>query len=127
MSLKTWKKEFYPISVRACSKKDVRKMLNHTLLKWTGLLPKNRRKHGLILHNDTLFEGKVKIGMPVFQLNGSTCVLCKVYAYCHNCPLKNFHYGCAGGTYKQFQISGAVVPMIKAIKDALKLVEASNE
>ena len=115
MSLKTWKKEFYPVSAKRCAKS---KALEYTLLKWTGLLPKNRKKHGCRLDRCTLLDSEQR----AFHMNIDSCVLCYIYntkAGCHGCPLDP----CSGYTDTPFSIfahTGSVTPMIKHIKAAMK-------
>ena len=44
MSLKTWKKEFYPQSAKRTKQSEA---VEHSLHKWRGILPANLKKHGL--------------------------------------------------------------------------------
>lgn len=89
MSIKTWKKEFYP-------KKPSRRMSNvdaikHSIRKWEGLTEGNLKKHEVYLsyHNDYLDDDDDN----VFEISSDTCSLCVKYAdkssfnMCENCPL----------------------------------------
>ncbi len=79
MSLKTWKKEFYPVTAKRCPKKPIRQA-QQGVLEWTGLLPGNLKKHGLVKaqYGTVIYEREcVGRGFPV---GGQSCALC---ANCH--------------------------------------------
>lgn len=133
MSVETWKKEFYPKP--ADSKMGVRGAILHSLLKWTGLRPRNMKKHdvqidmnGDIVHTRNIRE----IGNPMqwMEINSSTCALCQKFiereGHCLHCPLY-LHLGqrCDSitgryiGPYVKWPRKGAA-PMIRALKATLK-------
>lgn len=89
MSLDTWMQEFYP--VRAEHAKDV---LEHSIQKWTGLLPENLEKHEVSVQYYA--PGKLRVLEKDEQgfflwIDSSTCALCmqhlKDSGYCDFCPL----------------------------------------
>jgi hypothetical protein len=104
MSIKTWMAEFYPVSASKFSRgyqpvKEVGlhkniEMLNHSILKWTGLLPQNIKKHG-VYHAPgaaAIFEsmeewirGSARRG-DVMSFSSATCALCQKH-FDHNRPL----------------------------------------
>jgi hypothetical protein len=59
MSIRSWKKEFYPITARKTLKRNA---LKHSIQKWKGLLPKNLAKHDL--------------KAPPIEITADTCALC---------------------------------------------------
>ena len=78
MSLKTWKKEFYP-PIGECIGSEV-EAIEHELTKWYGFLKKNLKKHKVSYY--TVFD------------ETTACALCKVYHYgCSDCPLDHFICG----------------------------------
>lgn len=82
MSLKTWKQEFYPTEVNQVSPHN---SLNHSITKWTGLLPENLKKHGV-----KYVYGMLSDGIDSFAITtSSTCSLCFHFAHkeCELCPL----------------------------------------
>jgi len=80
MSIKTWKKEFYPTSADRVSKK---KAVAHSLRKWEGLTKTNLKKHGVEvnrthvreLDDEDFFNGSIEIG-------AESCALCVKYLDC---------------------------------------------
>jgi len=90
MSNQSWLEEFYPKNANQCTKENA---LQHSLTKWTGLLPENLLKH--------------LITEPPIQVNDTTCGLCQVYLdedagdhQCAKCPLyKERGESCDSGIY----------------------------
>lgn len=81
MSIKSWCEEFYQVKAtheEACET-DV-KAIEHSLVKWRGLLPENLKKHHVRLgvfgnsieHDDS---ADIRAGSEVF-LDSSSCALC---------------------------------------------------
>lgn len=118
MSLATWKKEFYRIRADKVSKKNA---LRHSLKKWIGLRPPNRKKHGVILVDTRLVEKKNRD--IEFEFGSDTCALCHHFdSYCENCPLMKIGFsGCGeeNSPYRELIIRGAATPMIKALQEAV--------
>ena len=112
MGFDTWKAEFYPEPAAACAKADA---LAHTRRKWTGALPRNRKKHGLKL---LWFAGKC-CGLvdPAtgerFGFGWTTCALCNVYL-CGECPV----YPCWKHENLAFVKTGSVRPMLGMLRKA---------
>lgn len=96
MSIDSWCEEFMPISALSCPTDD-HSMISHALLKWSGALPENLKKHGVYYKNHAVSDGINSI-----KFNALTCALCygypsgtssnynhKIY-WCHNaqkqCP-----------------------------------------
>jgi hypothetical protein len=114
MSLKSWEKEFYPVAARYCAEENA---LEHTLKKWIGALPRNRKKHGCRFDGINLMDS-VSNSRLVFTTH--SCALCIHYEEndCSDCPLKRCY--AEGMPYDVFVDTGAVTPMIKHIKAAIK-------
>ena len=91
MSLATWKKEFYPKEIE---KTTVKESVEHSILKWEGMLPKNLKKHNLEWDG---CNGIVEVDNTENYLicNGDTCALCYHFYdetnfeehECEKCPL----------------------------------------
>lgn len=122
MSLKTWKNEFLKTTAfQSMSKKEA---IEHSILKWTGLLEKNLKKHGLcITLSGTIIEPD---GSDQLRISGSNCALCVKYiggSQCPKCPLSQ-HLGgrCdlfgigKSQPYTHWQETRDPRPMIKALK-----------
>lgn len=129
MSLKTWKKEFYPVDAKKVPKK---KALEHSLRKWTGLLKGNLKKHGV--------ELRLRLLVPIvmdsddeMNIDDSTCALCFHYMLCDRCPiLKQLGgYTCddigRDSPYMALQEKGDPKPMIKVLRKALKEEHGNDE
>lgn len=91
MSLETWIKEFYPVPAQDVSEK---KALNHSIVKWTGLLPKNLRKHGVEWAAPRAIRDAVTL--DTFDIDVTTCALCVHHCRsfgemeCEGCPLNQY-------------------------------------
>ncbi len=84
MAMATWLKEFYP-TLAICV--DESEALDHAIRKWTGLLKKNLRRHGLHIdgENDVTDEDNRE-----FQIDGESCALCHYHGEtegCDSCPI----------------------------------------
>lgn len=98
MSLQTWKEEFY--KVPAIEVKNDKDAIDHSILKWTGLLPENLKKHECKLDNAGYGTALISIDstqnypQKLLMITGSTCALCKLHidqeGHCQNCPLYMF-------------------------------------
>ena len=99
MSLETFKEEFYPVDA---SQGDIMSELEATeacLLKWTGLLPENLKKHGVVINGyGDLTEDQCS--NERFWMDGSSCHLCMLSesklrseygSMCNHCPIKRIH------------------------------------
>ena len=105
MSLKTWKKEFYPLP--ASKVKGKRAAIKHSLKKWMGLTEENLAKHSVEIghqydYNITVVTDDRKSKL---KINSSSCALCKLFydnhtdedKACRRCPLyKSLGHPCDG-------------------------------
>jgi hypothetical protein len=90
MSLETWKQEFYPEPADECS---AERAVAHSILKWTGLLKENLKKHNVWRK---LGEWNLtSINDERFTVASDSCALCYHYLEpadeeetpCKRCPL----------------------------------------
>ena len=91
MSLKTWKKEFYPVSFKSPNTKL--RAIKHSLKKWRGLTAENLKKHNV--ENSLMFP-VIRDAKEDFVINSGSCALCNLYFLplygthrkeCFECPL----------------------------------------
>lgn len=120
MSYKTWKAEFYPVEAVDYPEDQA---IEHSLQKWTGLLPENLRKHDIIL--DGRYVGEytdyellcVNFAAGEYDDEGN-CVVRE----CERCPLSQYlGRPCDesdNSPYKKFIDDGNPIPMIDALKAA---------
>lgn len=82
MSLVTWKEEFYPVSANVVSKEDA---LDHSIVKWTGLLKKNLEKHKLTHMSKQIADSECRSMI----ISSCSCALCVHFEDigCPGCPL----------------------------------------
>ena len=81
MSKESWLAEFYPVPARDFEGDA----LDHSILKWTGLLIENLNKHEV-----TLEAAVVCTETEAFlEINSDSCVLCIRYVstFCAMCPI----------------------------------------
>src|SRR4030042_366937 len=130
MSLKTWKKEFYPIPANKVKKSDA---LDHSIKKWEGLTKSNLEKHHVTFYSDFSGHGIIARNGDCLAVNGYTCALCSKYDDndCFNCPLC-IYLGSPcdnlpGSPYKIFANTKNPLPMINALKKAKELNNESNK
>lgn len=109
MPIETWKKAFYPIPAYSNELDDDEKRILHSIKKWTGLLPKNRKKHNVHLYGDRLFTVK-KGQVDKIEIDGDTCSLCQYYynidgnspeETCKACPLSQYVTYCDNDLYSE--------------------------
>jgi hypothetical protein len=85
MSLASWKAEFYKVDA---SEVPIGQALDHSLLKWTGVLKKNLKKHNCYM--DPCISRAITDGLitNIFVLDGGTCALCTWHSpFCKTCHL----------------------------------------
>lgn len=125
MSLKTWKKEFYPIPANKV--KGYKKAVEHSFLKWKGLLPSNLKKHKVKLdeyHDVVDIDGKLII-------DSDSCALCCLAPkdnfdnlICTNCPIVKAHGNeCNDGKvnpWKLYMTTNDPQPMLKVLRKVLR-------
>ena len=124
MSLRSWKREFYPVPAERVAKD---RSVAHSLKKWIGLLPRNIRRHNLRLKlglDNTVPKLIGKDGS--MNIGGDTCSLCEHYQefgdkLCVECPLAQARGGhrcdkCIPrerhSPYGEFSVSKDPLPMI---------------
>lgn len=118
MSLATWRREFYRTPANEVS---TNKALEHSIKKWTGLLPKNRKRHEVKLNDCTLRDAKGNI----LDIDGDSCALCMCYDdICMSCPLsivsKDGITSPCHNEYLDAMNKNKVTPMIRLLKKAQK-------
>ncbi len=133
MSLKSWKREFYRTSANKVSKAYA---LRHSLKKWMGLKPSNRKKHKVslcdgklmndsdIIDDDCLYTSDIDF----LEIDEKTCALCNHFLHhdCKDCLLvKAGIASCVDcdSPFDLFVSKGQVSPMIKALQKALNRKE----
>ena len=141
MSLKTWKKEFYPKAASRVAKKEA---TAHSLRKWQGLTKTNLKKHELKIADNyvvpiiALYPEDRNFYYDGFFVNEQTCALCKKFLdeeadnhACSKCPLYKAlgNISCASwddetkkdGPYEIWLQKSNPIPMINALKKTLAL------
>lgn len=84
MSHESWKAEFYPVDARAVGD-NVKLAIDHSILKWQGLLPENLAKHGLTVGGGALLDDGYTEGLCI---SAKTCALClQNLDNCHKCAI----------------------------------------
>lgn len=132
MSIKTWKKEFYPITAKQAAKMSLVKAVEHSIQKWTGLQGGNLKKHGLHSDHHTKW---ILDDNDNFCIDEITCALCMKFVAqsgnCKGCPLfESLGHRCDDSSknppYQQWTYNNNPAPMIKALRKALKWVEQNS-
>lgn len=77
MSLKTWKNEFYSLPIYALINPTDLECVNHSILKWSGALPENLKKHKVSYEDHEVYESSPS--STAFYFGGTTCALCNIY------------------------------------------------
>jgi hypothetical protein len=117
MSIETWKKEFYPKNFTDIkpdvepTKEVILAALDHSIQKWVGTTPENLAKHNAYFHQLAVYshadvvqyepddepEPKAKPKVNRFTFGATTCALCSLYFWnhdCEGCPLYDINQGC---------------------------------
>jgi len=128
MSLKTWKREFYPLPASRVSKK---RALEHTYRKWRGAQKSKLRKHNVCLAECEGFCCGIADGEKKFYFNRHSCALCFCYAettarFCPKCPLVIVGGADAccledGSPYEHFKRTGDPKPMLRLLRKCMKV------
>lgn len=138
MTIKSWKKEFYPVAAKKAGTSEIT-AVEHCLVKWKGARDKNLEKHGPITVDHYEFEIKDIKGAK-FEFNSDTCALCVRHELsCENCSLaitlgnkscfSTLHAQENGEKLRPFDIwekTGDPEPMIKVLKKTLKRLQRKN-
>lgn len=125
MTIKSWKKEFYPVPAENAAKTDLM-ALRHTLKKYLGLRKENIKKHELLHLRNVIQDDN-----DCFVFSGNTCALCEKYNdNCDNCPItKQEGESCNGSddnVYLQLANNGNPEPMIELMKILIKKEQRKN-
>ena len=145
MSIATWKAEFYPVSAQVAEHKATKSLLprdkaiallEHSILKWRGLLPSNLAKHRLNAYGCMLIIDD-RTGKE-FPISTETCALCVAYRNdnilfndysgitpnCRECPLaKHSGFSCDADHNPHFnawRANNDPRPMLKALRATLR-------
>jgi hypothetical protein len=94
MSLKTWLKEFYPVSAEVAARKSWIACLNHGILKWSGLRVSALKKHKVSMNWYALVLMD-NADSADFAFDGESCALCvranvNGLGSCHGCPVYKY-------------------------------------
>lgn len=124
MSLKTWEAEFYKVGAQSVIKADA---LDHSILKWTGLLKKNLNKHEVRINGADVVGANDAYGLTIGE---ASCALCAHYWdwECPDCPLRAvLGARCdnnSSSPYTWWCHTYDARPMLRALRKAKKMQEA---
>jgi hypothetical protein len=143
VSLKSWKKEFYPKDAydqfkgKRPTKANIRKAAAASLKKWEGALKKNLKRHDVEYAPNLSYSPGVR-SLTVFgeelAFTGESCALCQVFVdegdypeddvFCRNCPLHLVGHNCndEGSVYEK----GNVRSMVAALRKAKRYADESE-
>jgi len=127
MSLATWKEEFYPVDAGACPRDQA---LEHSILKWTGLLPENLEKHGVRKRASYIEDSEEKDWLSI---DANSCALCKhyyisTYGCSHEvntCPIVRVTGTTCDKQYAKFIIGDQVTPMLDLLRQVKEALDAT--
>ena len=147
MSLATWKREFYPKTAKQAARGSALAAARHSLQKWTGLLAKNLRKHGVGRGRGGVRDTTNSFNFcDWFLFDANSCSLCQKFLdvdapflddgtpclalACATCPLAETLGGhsCAADDqpYDVFAETGDPNPMIRALRRTVSMLEAKS-
>ena len=129
MSFASWIEEFYPVPADDCPREQA---LEHSILKWTGLLPENLEKHGVVKRRLYIQDPS---GYDWLTIDGSSCALCEYYYHtrvsCNKeenpCPIVVVTGKDCDSPYEKFVLDGQATPMLdllRQVKEALNAPQA---
>lgn len=128
MSLATWKKEFYPSE--ASTIQTSLGAVKHSIRKWTGLLPENLKKHGVVRAEFCNLKTEDDDSDTRFTIASETCALCCIAPDdCVGCPLEiALGHACSGHAgggrpYQKWYWENKPRPMLDGLKKALRMIE----
>jgi hypothetical protein len=134
--IETWRRHCYPVPAHEAVG-SVQEALEHGLRKWKGLRPEVLEQYGLKARNSVVI--RMQDYRPVFDVDGSSCALCKIFRRsvpfpCSGCPI--LFYPVIGDSgrpssvglrcdeysspYYTFLRTGDPGPMIRALEEALE-------
>lgn len=135
MSLKAWKKKYYP-------KKPTIKMtwlqaIDHSITKWSGMDADTLEEYGLYVSGGQIWE--VYSNVDPLEVNSSSCALCiktclQHGASCHGCPIMIMRgepcdnsQGSNESEYAQWQEKHDPKPMQKLLDKTLEYIQANPD
>ena len=138
MSLKTWKKEFYPVEADSPeAQASTRAAIEHSLRKWRGLRPEALLKHEVRLVG--LYNAEVVDDCSSQFINGRSCALCIQFddasGNCDGCPIFKVSGVACDPAKNSDEVSAWEVyvhdadpePMIAQLEKALALVSGDKD
>lgn len=89
MSVKSWRKEFYPLAASKCSKKNA---AAHSLRKWRGTLPDALKRHDVVWMHSAVESKNSRVFL---DFDYFSCALCHNFFLdingvkdgCNSCPI----------------------------------------
>ena len=141
MSLKTWKKEFYPVEANSPeAQASTRAAIEHSLRKWRGLRPEALLKHEVRLegphHKEVVDAGRADERQGI---SSRSCALCFRFddadGNCDGCPIvKVSGRACDPGkdsdevsAWEVYVHDADPEPMIAQLEKALALVSGDKD
>jgi len=124
MSLKTWKQEFYRVSAQSTAHQSWKRCLRHSILKWTGLLKTNLKRHGLTVEGIKIKDSSEN----ALEIDSASCSLClkarqESIFMCTVCPLAEYLGGRCDAVdtspYSIWEDTGDARPMLATLKRTL--------
>ena len=126
MSIETWKDEFYPTDAAEAIDSPL-EAAEHSLRKWTGMLPENLKKHS-ITFDDMMVED---------FMDSNTCALCEYdddrrlligASSCSCCPLASAGFQCSDGNspWRRSRAEQTGAPLVKAITLVINQLKGNN-
>ncbi len=123
MSAKSWADDFYPTEAKKLVSKSDIEVINHSIRKWEGALPKNLKLHNL--------------AKPPIYFGTETCSLCQKYyanndeyaeSLCDSCPIYNIRGAACFeeldkeeiSPYHAYTINNNPSPMLKVLEATRK-------
>ena len=141
MSIKTWKKEFYPVDAKTFkgedqnNKEKVIACVEHSIQKWEGLSQVNLNKHYITVDRGNLIDSEGSH----FEISGESCSLCQMFTVmvddehqCASCPLYQIRGSMACDTrkvneytspWREYKVNNKESVMISWLKRTLRMVQ----
>lgn len=122
MSIYTWKDEFLPVSAVDATESDM-VAAKHALLKWSGALPTNLKKHGVKYNSHTIYDDNEQL-----TFSAGNCALCKMYPGTRDIGLDEAVCVDEVGDQCPFCIvTNAICPYNESIDDASVMVKTLEQ
>lgn len=130
-NLNDWRKEYYPVDTFLLDDNSTDKeLLEHALLKWTGLKDEVLKEYNLYINEWDNIEDD---NGESFSISADTCSLCMKYVDddCIGCPLYKNGKGCIDEAYEgdrkrlnpwvSWCVNKNPDPMIEALKECINI------